>query len=577
MRSDGSGGLDYIARPMRPPRRIAQRFDDLLQPFRFDRITAIALAAIVALGLSLRLAGISYGLPFHHHWDEGWIVDSAAGMLRHHDIVPASYQHGAPLMVLTKWAFLVWRFFARHDDGFTSEDAHVTLFLIGRVVTAVITTTGIVGIAVAAHHSTAEPAARRLRALAAALLYAVAPQIVVHARYAMTDANLVATTAWTLAFAAIYVTTEEPLYGFLSAGAAGVTCAFKMPGVVASTIPLAAAGILVLRGWKSGGPQRAHRVLLLSVVPIVAATYVLLNPHIVDRHDAALHDMTIRYLQVKEGRYSKVYVRAAGLPHLAAALYAIVTAFTSRSAVVATTTFLVATFGWVQDLRRRNAVTAIAVLYGVALVLAGALPNRTFLYRNYIVVTDVIALGFAAAVAYAFAFVRLRRERLGRLGLGACALAGGALVAALVGLPIHDAWAAHARRLDPRIEAVNWIDAHAEGGATVAATRTVFDPSALASYEQLPRLVEPITSKLVASDLDACPDPASGPRYLIDASNRDPKRAAAGDPLVDQWLFEACPGYREVARFGENPYEADLDAYPTWIGRVTAIVLQREK
>jgi 4-amino-4-deoxy-L-arabinose transferase-like glycosyltransferase len=541
-----------------------------------------ALPFIVLLGASLRLLGISFGLPYHHHWDEGWVVDSAAGMLRHHDGVPASYQYGAPLMRLTELAFVLIQCTRRASWDVTPLDARTTLFLAGRLATAVVSSTGIVAVYLATRFAQPRGAPSAAPALAAALLYAASSELVLHSRYAVTDACLVAFTAWTLAFASLYLARGRVVWGALAAVAAGVTFAFKVPGIMTITIPLLAALILSLRARHQGGPRRGHGIVLGMTIPSVIAIFLLLNPHFVDRSHQALHDLVSRYRQTRDGGFSRVYLRGPGLPHLLAALWAIWTQFLSGSVPVSVALSAVWLWGMVQDIRRRNDAMIVAAAFAVLLVLSVALPNRTFLYRNYLVVIPSLCLGFGSGVV---ALVTLVIDRLaGRPGLRAAALSllGTLGAAAVVGLPVVEATGLQRHRADPRVEAIDWVAGQVQGEARpaeppaeVGTTSSVFGKTVLEVYPELRGALERPGLRFTAA-IDACPPASPGPEYVIDASYRDTSKAPASDPWEEQWFFRRCPGYQQVAAFEASPYEVNLRAYPTWNGRVSAIVLRRQ-
>ena len=516
----------------------------------------LALAIVVVLGVGLRLLGIAFGLPYHHHWDEGWIADSAAGMLRRHDDVPASYQYGAPLMRLTELVFVV---FQRLGDGVhppTPVEAQTTLYLAARVATALVASTGTLAVYLAAKRSDPGAWTAVRRALAAALLYAVASELVLHARYAVTDACLAALTAWTLALTAQYLVTRRVAWGFASAVAAGVTAAFKAPGIVAALIPGFAALGLLVRASRLGKRRRGHAAVLLAIAPIVVATYVLLNPHVVDRTQDAVRDLVGRYRQTRDGGFSSAYIRDRGIDHLASVLGAIVTQFASRSAVVSVAVSAVAAWGIAGDVRRRRPLMMVAAGYAACLVLSGACSSRAFLYRNYIAVVPTMCLGFGAgAVRLSRARSRLLPGPLGRLAL---VLVGVGAVAALVGVPVADALETRRLRDDPRVLALQWVAAQGgvdadEGGTVVAATPAVLGKAVLGDYPELRDAVAPFARGIVTHEIRECPAAAGGPRYVIDASYRDTHKAPAADPWAEQWLFRECPGYEQWLRSGPTP------------------------
>jgi 4-amino-4-deoxy-L-arabinose transferase-like glycosyltransferase len=556
---------------------------------RAQLVPGVALGLVVLLGVTLRVLGIAFGLPYHHHWDEGWIADSAAGMLRRHDGVPASYQYGAPLMRLTELAFVLLQW-ARHAPlDVTPLDAKTTLYVAGRLTTALVASSGIPAVAMASWFARGGQGLRRgggpsttLASLASALLYAVSSELVLHSRYSVTDACLVALTAWTLAFASAYLAGGRVVWGALSVLAAGVTFGFKMPGMVTLAIPLLAALLLYVRARREGKPRRAHAIVLVAAVPAALAMYVALNPHLVDHTDRAVHDLVTRYRQTHDGGFSSVYLRRPGLPHLLSAVWAIVTEFLGGTMLVSVMLSAVSLWGLVRDLRRRNAVAIVAAAYAVCLVLSVALPNRTFLYRNYLVVIPSLCLGFGSGVVASIDAVRDRLAGRPALRVLALSVLGAAGVIALVGLPLVEAIEAQRHQGDPRVAAVDWIARQVQGGSPpiappveVATTSSVFGKAVLDGYPELRGVLQRSGLHFAATPSDVCPPETGGADYVIDASYRDTGKAPADDPWQGQWFFQQCPGYDLVAAFDASPYEVNLRAYPTWYGRVSALVLRR--
>jgi hypothetical protein len=290
-----------------------------------------------------------------------------------------------------------------------------------------------------------------------------------------------------------------------------------------------------------------------------------------------VRDLTGRYLQTRNGGFSSVYLRTPGIPHLASALWAIATQFTSRVVAVSLAVCAVSVWGIVEDVRRRDAATATAAAYAACLVLSVALPNRAFLYRNYLVVVPVVCVGFGGGVVALVTKVRallagrraLRAVTLGAIGLAAAW--------ALVALPVSDAIAAQRDAKDPRVRALDWVAQRSPGDVPVdvAITSSVFGKRVVAGYPGLGDILQNPRVHVVQDDLEACPDPSSGALYVVDASYRDTAAAPGSDPWQELWLFRECPGYDAVARFDASPFEINVSAYPTWPGRVSAIVLRR--
>src|SRR5450631_1485868 len=153
------------------------------------------LVAIVAFGAVVRVLGLRLGLPFTHHWDEGWIANSVSHMLVTQTPVPESYQYGAPLMML---GVGVYELFTRFVHDVSPTDG-VTIRLMVRGVSVAVSSSGIVAVYLAARWSDWDARRSAWAAPLAAVMYAGASELVTHARYAVTDACLVGLTAWTLA------------------------------------------------------------------------------------------------------------------------------------------------------------------------------------------------------------------------------------------------------------------------------------------------------------------------------------------------------------------------------------------
>jgi hypothetical protein len=536
-------------------------------------------ASIVVLGTALRMAGLSFGLPYHHHWDEWWIVDSVLGMVRRHDTVPGSYQYGQPLMWLTEWIFLLMRRVHHSAGDLTFAESQSMIYLAGRLATSIVSSTGTLAVYVAARHAAPGRWSAYWRGLVAALLYATSSELVLHARYAVTDACLAALTAWTLAFASLYIEKRRPAWGAACVAMAGVTCAFKAPGLMTSLIPILSALYMFRRPSQARATRRQHGALLPLTIPAVAAIYVLLNPHVVDRTSDALRDLVGRYKQTRDGGFSVVYLRTPGIPHLWSAVTGIVTQFASREIAASLVISAVSAWGLLDGIRRRSVLTMVASAYAVCLVLSVALPNRTFLFRNYLVVVPTMCIGFGNGV------VSLTNKLLGAgqersfvlLRRGCVALAGLGLVA-IVGIAVHDAVEAQRLHDDPRVRAMSWVAAH-EGGLSVddvALTPSVVGKLAPAGYAGIERIVEPATLTTAGAESKECPPPPYRPKFVIDASYRDARNGPRADPWQEQWYFRQCPGYEVAAEFDASPYEINVGAYPTWPGRVAAIVLRRQ-
>jgi 4-amino-4-deoxy-L-arabinose transferase-like glycosyltransferase len=529
------------------------------------------LVAVVVFGLALRLLGIRMGLPYHHHWDEGWIIDSAVSMLRKANGVPLSFQHGAPLMRLAELGYLAthgWRLPVDLDV----EGAQVAVFLAGRTVTALLTASASVAVYWAAW--SAEPSRARAPwvALSSALAYAAAWELVLHSRYAMTDASLAALCAWSLAFAGAYLRTVKLRWALASIVVAGVATGFKLPSFLTDVIPILA---LLARVPPTRRGRLAYRCLLLAAVPLVAVIFVVLNPHVVDHAGDAARDIIGRMKQTHVGGASPIYLRTPGLPHLMSALWAIAGHFLHRSMGVSFLFTAVAIAGLASAVRHKRLIVTIALVHAILVILSDALPNRVFWIRYYIGVTPCLALGFGFGVVWLW---DVARDRLaGSTRSIAQAAIAAAVVLGLVVSPLGYALAAEAHDVDPRAAAVVWIARDVgDGSARVGVTPDVFGKEG--AYSGLQELVMKPAPRLTTEDLTKCPSGAGrdhGPEYLLNASYRDPKTGDPADPYGPRWFFTDCPGYERVASFGPDPYEYDAATQPNWISGGQVVVLRR--
>jgi hypothetical protein len=544
---------------------------------RGARLARVSLVAgVLLLGSCLRLLGVKMGLPYHHHWDEGFVVDSTARMLRHGDDVPASYQYGAPLSRLTEFAFLWWQNMTGVRRELTNVDAQTTLYLLARLASVAISSSGVVAVYWAARQLRVGARCSFHTSLAAALLYAVSWQLVLHARFGVTDSAVVALAAWTLASAGAFLRTRRLAWGVVSVLLAGVAFSFKAPGIVTSFVPLTA--LILPEGWPSGRRRTlAHRLTLVASVPLIAGCYVFFNPHVLDRSADAMRDLVGRYRQTRDGGFSSVYLREPGLEHLRSALWAIATRFASRSRAVSVVVTLISLWGIARQLRRGDRLMLIAAAHATLVILAVAVPNRAFLLRNYIVVMPCMCLGFGSGLVSLWVTARARLERDGRRSQVALTLIGGTAMSLLVAIALYDSAYAEKLDRDPRTSAIAWISEHASTAkaATVGVTPSVFGKQVLNGYPELAEILARPNITVLSPELETCPQASDGPDYVIDATYRDAHRADPRDPWQGLWLFQECPGYAAVARFGSNPHEVDIEAYPTWLGRVSATVLQR--
>lgn len=527
--------------------------------------TGAVVGGLVLLALGLRLLGIRLGLPFVHHWDEVWIAQGASSMLRHHDDVPTSYQYGAPLMRLT---VLGYKVLALVSHRALSPNDEVLLRWVARVVSALISSSGVIGMYLAGRYATGDKAfvegrSTRAQGLAAAFLYATASELVIHGRYGVTDATLAAMAAWALGLSALYVARGRLYQGVLALLAAGIGFAFKIPGLPIALIPFLA---LALRP-PAKGPRAVYRLLLVGAVPIVGLCFLALNPHVIDQWQHALRDITARIAQTKNGGFPAFLLRKPGLPHLASALWALCTVMWSRNLVVGLVIAAVALFGLFVGCSERRLTVWIGVVYAAAAALEMALPNRTFLVRNYLIVTPVLALGFGLGFSALWARLAARLERP--------PVVAALMLAPLVAFGGLRTWQAvenQRKSVDPRMRAMDFIE-RARGGrnVTVAFTPSVVGSDAIGARRGSRRdLLRPGVTILPREVRTAKEAAASDADYVVTASYRVREKYY---PYVPQWFFQSVPGYKVLDRVEPNPYEHNFNVTTTWDGRVAVVVL----
>lgn len=523
------------------------------------------LSAIVALSLLLRFLGLRLGLPYFHHWDEVLVTSSARTMLERGDDLPANYFYGAPVMRLTALAWKVGQWLhlpAPWSAPFADE---VSLRWVGRPVVATIAASGTVATYLAGRFALR----RGVDALSAALAYATAAELIWHARYLVTDASVVALTAWTLALSAAYFSRRTVLLGALAVLLAGLTFSFKLTGLATVLLP---AGVLALRparGFVREGDAPpvwlalANRVLLLACVPVVLLVFLRLNPHVQDQWRLAFEQFEGIARHYRQGHVKPFAEREAGLPHVLSALGFLATQSFSTSVLGSLAWFVPAAIGVGIAVRRGNVPVMLALAHAGGVVLAMAWPNRAYLTRMYLPAMPVLCLGFGLAVG-------LLVERLAAVPRRA-ALA--ALTLVLVGPAVGQSIACQLGSVDPRVHAVSAVAARSGGRAvSVALSPAMTGGLALGGHAAIRRWLERPEVRFVRDVATAEAAAESGADFIITASYRD---LAKIWPYEEQWSFREVRGYAIVAEFASNPYEERYDLQPTWDGHVSAVVLER--
>ena len=527
--------------------------DDALEPPVSERVRtirppgwAVALAAVL-LALGLRLLGIRLGLPFFHHWDECWVTDSTQKMLQTPDWQPATYQYGAPLSAL---AALLFRAIAALDpQRVFYPDDQVLLRLLCRIVTAVISSAGAAAVYVAARYAALGDGGGRTRGAYAALLYATAAELVSHGRYGVTDADLVALVAGSLACGALFLQRGGVAWATCTVVFAALAFSFKITAMTALVVPALALALrpAVVRGRRL---PVVERVVHLAALPGAAAVFVVLNPHVFLHWRDAFKNLTSRATQTIEGGFPAYQLRTPGWDHLSSVLGGLGTMAFHRweaAAVVAATLGLA---GLLVAIRDRSAIALVALTHATVAILALALTSKAFLLRNYLVAMPALCIGFGFAMELATA--RLAAvPSLRRFAPGAWLAAGFALVDLAV--PLGEAVRTQQLSLDARTRAVDWLAARAAGNTvSVACTGDIVSNGGYSTDGLRRTLRRPGLS--FAADVNSVAEAAgSGADYIVIVSHADP-----GGDRGDLWPFLERPRLPSGGAAPLEPLRASL-------------------
>lgn len=527
------------------------------------------MAALLVLAWSLRVLGLRLGLPYFHHWDEVLVTGSARAMLERGTDVPTNYYYGAPLMRLTA---LGWK--AAHALHVPHLGApfgdEVSLRWVARAIGATISSCGVVGAYLAARWSLGSVRAAALAGLA----YAVAAELVWHARYGVTDASVVALSTLSFAFAAGYLSRRALSLAALSLLFAGLAFAFKLTGLATIVLPLCALALVEPDGaWRAGDVPRgplglAHRALLGLAAPLVLAVFLATNPHVRDDWRTALAHIEGIGRHYREGHVKPFAEREPGVAHLASAVwYVLADAFHTRP--WASLAFSVpGVVGVALALSRRRVAVGLGLVHALGVVVAMAWPNRAYLTRMYLPALPVLCVGLGASLDAALALAERRSSSRW------LAVAPWAVAVLMSATSVAEALACHRMREDPRVLAVEAVASRARGRpATVALSHAVAGPLALGGHRAVRGYLARPGLSFVGDVASADDVRALSPEYVVVASHRELSKIW---PYEEQWAFRDVPGYREIARFAPSPWEERFDQQPTWDGRVTAIVLARE-
>lgn len=238
----------------------------------------LPLAALLALGLVLRLAHARYGLPFVWNLDERTHFVNRAVQMFNGDFDPGYYQNPAAFTYLAYlwlrflygglgfWFPLEWGTVPRQFSRDPTE-----IWLAARALAALLSLAG-----VAALYFVALRTFGRAVALVAAALLSFAFLPVAYGRIAVTDSGALAGSALAVGGAAAWVAHGRARWLVTAGAAVGIACAFKYTtGLLA--VPVLAAALL-RRGAVRRGLAAAAAGLALGALLFAAANpYLFVN------------------------------------------------------------------------------------------------------------------------------------------------------------------------------------------------------------------------------------------------------------------------------------------------------------
>ena len=534
----------------------------------WPRASFCILLMLFSCGLVVRFLGIRLGLPYIHHWDECWVVWNTRNMLETASNRPTTFQYGAPLSSLMAWTVriangLPWV----HPISYGDE---VGLRWIGRAVSIVLCSSGTVALYLAGTNVVPSPGNSRRLGLYCAATYAFGYELVTHARYAVTDGILVGCCAWAIATGALYLRTERLRWAWASLFCAATAFGFKFTALPTVTIPILC---IIVTLWRRNLRTRiAYWAIVVGALPIVPLWFLALNPHFIDSWHQATRDLAQRIAQTRNGGFSLCYLHEPGIDHLSRVLWALFGHTLSRWVPLACVLSATSAIGIGWACRRGSKIVFISAIHAAIVVLGLALSVRTLVLRNYLTAVPVMCLGVGIGLetlSTRAARCRLIGKARPWLGVSAAYL----LVFLLGAATTIDCIANQRLSRDSRERAIDWIRDHSHGRLTSVS----ITPSTIASLlpvgsNALGALKRPTLHFVRQSS--SCEDlKRTLPDYVVSASYRGPDVPTT--PFDERWNFTKCEGYREVARFDANPYEATLWVYPTWLGRVSTIVMAR--
>ncbi len=494
------------------------------------------LVPVLLVGLSLRLWGIPFGLPYLYHPDEGVPVSIALRILRTGDFNPGFFHWPSLLFYFNALVYLIYFWLGNLAGVFATpadlpfpdveamavgEIARPEIFLLGRGLSAVIGTLSIIWVYWIAYRVSSN----RVVAWVAALFMAVEPLGIKHSQFIRPDTYAIFFALWTTYFA-IRIASDPRLRNYVLAGiGVGLTAASKYNVVLVFVTVLVAH---ILRFGMRGFVRK--EIYVAGLVGVLA--FLVTTPY-------AWLDLP-QFLRIGPLDASKIY--ATGHPGA------------EGNTLLFYPQFLWQTQGWVLLLALAGILLAFWNRKAEALV-ALCFPLIYYVFINfYIVHFDTTILPVVPyLIIFSAWFLWYIINQISRLLQVSPVIQNAVLFGLVIGMawfPLRTAMANNTRLLQPdgREAARQWIDANLPHGTRIA----------LESYSPyLDRNKFVIEGLFGIQDHPAEWYVANGFEYLVFSQGvyaryfADPARYEQEVSRYTE-LFNRFP---QIARFNDNGYE----------------------
>ena len=218
-----------------------------------------------AVGVALRILGLTWGLPLQLHPDEWVIITGALDLAQRNSFEPSLFLRPDHVEIqLSYLAYQAYAYLVVHAPVEVAYAAHPAAFLlISRAITALF------GIAMVVLAYFIGRRFNRSIAVIAVVLFAIFPPFIQHSHFATPDVPLASVLMVVILATMFYL--ENPAYASLlvASGATSVAIAIKYPGVIATVL---IALVVIFAGLR----DRAFlRILTHGVTAIVAVLVFL--------------------------------------------------------------------------------------------------------------------------------------------------------------------------------------------------------------------------------------------------------------------------------------------------------------